>query len=64
MQIGFLLQREGTVVSWYHLVWPSPHVRNRIDGAWITFTGDQLGALFAARILELFKASGKPIGRP
>jgi phosphoglucomutase len=36
---------------------------NRIDGTWITFTGDQLGALFAGRILELYKASGKPLGR-
>lgn len=26
------------------------------------FTGDQLGALFAGRILEQYKASGKPLG--
>lgn len=37
--------------------------RNRIDGTWITFTGDQLGALFAGRILELHKESGKPLGK-
>jgi len=39
------------------------YFRNRIDGTWITFTGDQLGALFAGRTLELYKASGKPLGR-
>jgi len=27
------------------------------------FTGDQLGALFAGRVLEEYKASGKPLGR-
>lgn len=27
------------------------------------FTGDQLGALFAGRILAQYKASGKPLGR-
>lgn len=29
----------------------------------MTFTGDQLGALFAGRILAQYKASGKPLGR-
>ncbi|KAL0947282.1 hypothetical protein HGRIS_013402 [Hohenbuehelia grisea] len=33
------------------------------DGKWITFTGDQLGALFASRELEIYKASGKPIDK-
>lgn len=37
--------------------------RNRIDGTWVMFTGDQLGALFAGRIIEQYKASGKPLGR-
>ena len=27
------------------------------------FTGDQLGALFAGKILAQYKASGKPLGR-
>ena len=27
------------------------------------FTGDQIGALFAGRILAQYKASGKPLGR-
>ncbi|KAJ7684780.1 hypothetical protein DFH06DRAFT_1355663 [Mycena polygramma] len=31
------------------------------NGQWIIFTGDQLGALFAAQALEQYKASGKPI---
>ena len=29
----------------------------------MTFTGDQLGAIFAGRILAQYKASGKPLGR-
>ncbi|KAJ7043327.1 hypothetical protein C8F04DRAFT_944528 [Mycena alexandri] len=33
----------------------------RRDGQWTVFTGDQLGALFAAQILDQYKASGKPI---
>lgn len=36
---------------------------NRLDGTWVVFTGDQLGALFAGRILAQYKASGKPLGR-
>jgi hypothetical protein len=36
---------------------------NRVDGTWVTFTGDQLGAIFAGRILAQYKASGKPLGR-
>ena len=28
----------------------------------MTFTGDQLGTLFAARTLETYKLSGKPLG--
>jgi hypothetical protein len=35
---------------------------NRVDGTWVTFTGDQLGTLFAGRILAQYKASGKPLG--
>ncbi|KAH8833487.1 hypothetical protein DL96DRAFT_1703152 [Flagelloscypha sp. PMI_526] len=31
------------------------------DGKWTKFTGDQLGTIFGARILELYKLSGKPI---
>ncbi|KAF7983088.1 hypothetical protein HWV62_24013 [Athelia sp. TMB] len=33
------------------------------DGKWITFTGDQLGTLFAARALEMYKASGEPLDK-
>lgn len=32
-------------------------------GEWIAFTGDQLGVLFAARILETYKDSGKPLDK-
>jgi len=35
----------------------------RIDGTWVMFTGDQLGALFAGRIMEQYKASGKPLDK-
>ncbi|KAH7335934.1 hypothetical protein B0J17DRAFT_769712 [Rhizoctonia solani] len=31
------------------------------DGTWFVFSGDQLGSLFAAWILEGYKASGRPI---
>jgi phosphomannomutase len=33
----------------------------KVDGTWVTFTGDQLGAIFAGRILAQYKASGKPL---
>lgn len=35
---------------------------SRSDGKWITFTGDQLGALFASAVLQRYKGSGKPLG--
>jgi len=34
-----------------------------ISGEWIVFTGDQLGSLFASKILEAYKQSGKPINK-
>lgn len=65
MQIGSLPQREGTtihdVISFSCITRGS---RNRVDGTWVMFTGNQLGTLFAARILEQYKASGKPLGKP
>ncbi|KAJ7582492.1 hypothetical protein C8J56DRAFT_791746 [Mycena floridula] len=30
---------------------------------WFNFTGDQLGCLFAARMLEIYKSSGKPLSQ-
>ncbi|KAI0304403.1 hypothetical protein B0F90DRAFT_1625617 [Multifurca ochricompacta] len=30
----------------------------RVDGTWVIFTGDQLGTLFAGRILDQYKISG------
>ncbi|KAH8102870.1 hypothetical protein BXZ70DRAFT_1057060, partial [Cristinia sonorae] len=35
----------------------------RPDGTWVTFTGDQLGALFASAVLARYKASGRPISK-
>ena len=35
---------------------------SRPTGNWIIFTGDQLGSLFADRILESYKSSGRPMG--
>lgn len=34
---------------------------SRPTGNWIIFTGDQLGSLFADRILEYYKSSGHPM---
>jgi len=33
------------------------------NGEWVTFTGDQLGTLFAARALDTYKSSGKPLNK-
>ncbi|KAF5331042.1 hypothetical protein D9619_005708 [Psilocybe cf. subviscida] len=33
------------------------------DGEWVSFTGDQLGSLFAGKIVQDYKASGKPINK-
>lgn len=33
------------------------------DGKWVTFTGDQLGTLFAYHVFEAYKASNKPLGK-
>ncbi|TFK55033.1 hypothetical protein OE88DRAFT_1653657 [Heliocybe sulcata] len=33
------------------------------DGKWTPFTGDQLGTLFAAAVLEQYKSSGKPLSK-
>ncbi|EMD38678.1 hypothetical protein CERSUDRAFT_113859 [Gelatoporia subvermispora B] len=33
------------------------------DGKWITFTGDQLGTLFASAMLDQYKASGRPLDK-
>ncbi|OCB84119.1 phosphoglucomutase 1 [Sanghuangporus baumii] len=34
------------------------------DGKWITFTGDQIGAIFAARCLEIYRTTGQPLSMP
>lgn len=33
------------------------------NGEWTNFTGDQLGVLFASRVLAIYKASDKPIAK-
>ncbi|KAH9065396.1 hypothetical protein EDB87DRAFT_1555578 [Lactarius vividus] len=35
----------------------------REDGSWVIFTGDQLGVVFAGKIFERYKASGKPLDK-
>lgn len=58
---GSPLPKEGTSnfpASAHSLTPPS----RSPDGKWITFTGDQLGTLFASAVLEKYKASGKPLG--
>ncbi|KIM58711.1 hypothetical protein SCLCIDRAFT_127650 [Scleroderma citrinum Foug A] len=32
-----------------------------VNGQWRTFTGDQLGSLFASHVLDAYKATGKPL---
>ncbi|EJD05673.1 phosphoglucomutase 1 [Fomitiporia mediterranea MF3/22] len=34
-----------------------------VDGKWITFTGDQLGAILAARCLETYRETGQPLNK-
>jgi len=33
------------------------------DGTWATFTGDELGALFGAHVLDQYRSSGKPLDK-
>ncbi|KAL5490151.1 hypothetical protein ACEPAI_4984 [Sanghuangporus weigelae] len=33
------------------------------NGKWITFTGDQIGAIFAARCLEIYRSTGQPLNK-
>jgi len=35
----------------------------RSDGTWVTFTGDQLGTLFASAVLDKYKAVNKPLDK-
>lgn len=34
-----------------------------MNGKWTLFTGDQLGSLFASKVLKTYKSSGKPINK-
>ncbi|KII88880.1 hypothetical protein PLICRDRAFT_159795 [Plicaturopsis crispa FD-325 SS-3] len=35
----------------------------QLNGEWTTFTGDQLGTLFASQAIDAYKASGKPMSK-
>lgn len=37
--------------------------RPQLNGEWTTFTGDQLGTLFASQAIDAYKASGKPLSK-
>lgn len=48
----------------YITLWPRIYSgTNSVDGTWTIFTGDQIGALFAAHILDIYRTSGKPINK-
>lgn len=48
----------------YVTLWPRIYSgTNSVDGTWTIFTGDQIGALFAAHILDIYRSSGKPINK-
>ncbi|KAF8626172.1 hypothetical protein AX15_005059 [Amanita polypyramis BW_CC] len=34
-----------------------------VDGTWTIFTGDQIGALFAAHVMDVYISNGKPIDK-
>jgi hypothetical protein len=61
--IGFLQRKEGKFTLAMILSKDIAYFSGlRPDGTWFTFTGDQLGTIFASRALETYKASGKPLG--
>ena len=60
IRIASLLLSEGTRVTASALFVLT--IKDRQDGKWTQFTGDQLGALFASTVLAKYKAAGKPIG--
>ncbi|KAI5831145.1 Phosphoglucomutase, first 3 domain-containing protein [Schizophyllum commune Tattone D] len=38
-------------------------IEAKAGGGWTTFTGDQLGVIFAASVFEKYKATGKPLDK-
>ena len=38
-------------------------IEAKAGGGWTTFTGDQLGVIFAASVFEKYKAMGKPLDK-
>ncbi|THU99146.1 phosphoglucomutase 1 [Dendrothele bispora CBS 962.96] len=38
-------------------------VEKQPNGEWLTFTGDQLGVVFAAYVMETYKKTGKPMSK-
>jgi hypothetical protein len=56
--IDLSLRKEGKTLQTNCLY--NTHL-SRPTGNWTVFTGDQLGSLFADRILESYKSSGRPM---
>lgn len=59
MVIGLSLRKECETLQTSGLC--NTHDLSRPTGNWTIFTGDQLGSLFADRILESYKLSGHPV---
>ncbi|KAF5368988.1 hypothetical protein D9758_003122 [Tetrapyrgos nigripes] len=38
-------------------------VEKQLNGEWVTFTGDQVGVIFAGQVMEAYRASGKPMSK-
>lgn len=60
--IDFRLLREGEPLFPAEF-WLYIQAVASVDGTFATFTGDQLGTLFASRVLARYKESRKPLGR-
>jgi len=60
--IGLPLRREGSKIFLFScFFFSSRNFTSSKTGDWTLFTGDQLGSLFANRVLHAYKASGKPV---
>jgi hypothetical protein len=60
--IGSPPRREGAKTSLFPFYFcPLKIFTSSKTGEWTLFTGDQLGSLFASRVLHTYKASGKPV---
>lgn len=57
------LQKRGKRLWIFLLTRSLIRALGRSSGEWTSFTGDQLGTLFASRTLEIYKLSGKPLSK-